>query len=143
MRAIDATSAQGLGRVKTRMRRDSLEQDLTALVFPRANYLLPALPADCKPQDGLVHVSELADRFVKDPRDVVKAGDVVRVRVKDVDVERKRIALTMKSGAVETKSAGLGRESNVERTSPAPSAQRSNTLPSATRDTGRCNAAND
>ena len=37
-------------------------------------------------QDGLVHVSELADRFVKDPREVVKAGDVVKVRVKDVDV---------------------------------------------------------
>ncbi len=53
-------------------------------------------------QDGLVHVSELADRFVKDPREVVKAGDVVRVRVKDVDVDRKRIALTMKSGAIES-----------------------------------------
>src|SRR5690606_31892121 len=48
-------------------------------------------------QDGLVHISELADRFVKDPRAVVKAGDVVKVRVKDVDVARKRIALTMKS----------------------------------------------
>lgn len=51
-------------------------------------------------QDGLVHVSELADRFIKDPRDVVKAGDVVRVRVKDVDVDRKRIALTMKTGTL-------------------------------------------
>ncbi len=56
-------------------------------------------------QDGLVHVSELADRFVKDPREVVKAGDVVRVRVKDVDVERKRIALTMRSGAIEAGSS--------------------------------------
>jgi uncharacterized protein len=52
-------------------------------------------------QDGLVHISELADRFVKDPREVVKAGDVVRVRVKEVDVPRKRIALSMKSGASE------------------------------------------
>ena len=52
-------------------------------------------------QDGLVHISELADRFVKDPREVVKAGDVIKVRVKDVDVARKRIALTMKSGAVD------------------------------------------
>jgi protein Tex len=51
-------------------------------------------------QDGLVHVSELSDQFVKDPREIVKAGDVVTVRVKDVDVDRKRIALTMKSGAV-------------------------------------------
>ncbi|MDX2201439.1 MAG: Tex family protein [Hyphomicrobiaceae bacterium] len=48
-------------------------------------------------QDGLVHISEMADRFVKDPREVVKAGDVVKVRVKDVDVARKRIALSMKS----------------------------------------------
>lgn len=52
-------------------------------------------------QDGLVHVSELADRFVKDPREAVKAGDVVKVRVKEVDVPRKRIALTMKSGAIQ------------------------------------------
>jgi len=51
-------------------------------------------------QDGLVHVSQLADRFVKDPREVVKAGDVVRVRVVEVDGARKRIALTMKSGEV-------------------------------------------
>ena len=51
-------------------------------------------------QDGLVHISELADTFVKYPREVVKAGDVVRVRVKDVDAARKRIALTMKSGSV-------------------------------------------
>ena len=47
-------------------------------------------------QDGLVHVSQLADRFVKDPRDVVKAGDVVKVRVVEVDAKRKRIALTMR-----------------------------------------------
>jgi protein Tex len=47
-------------------------------------------------QDGLVHVSQLADRFVKDPRDVVKAGDIVSVRVVEVDLKRKRIALTMK-----------------------------------------------
>lgn len=50
-------------------------------------------------QDGLVHVSQLADRFVKDPREVVKAGDIVKVRVVEVDIERKRIALTMKSGS--------------------------------------------
>ena len=48
-----------------------------------------------------MHISELSDRFVKDPREVVKAGDVVKVRVKDVDVARKRIALTMKSGAID------------------------------------------
>ena len=47
-------------------------------------------------QDGLVHVSQLADRFVKNPQDVVKAGDVVKVRVVEVDPKRKRIALSMK-----------------------------------------------
>ncbi|ANH03624.1 Tex family protein [Shinella sp. HZN7] len=47
-------------------------------------------------QDGLVHVSQLADRFVKDPHEVVKAGDVVKVRVTEVDVPRKRIGLTMR-----------------------------------------------
>jgi uncharacterized protein len=52
-------------------------------------------------QDGLVHISEMADRFVKDPREVVKAGDVVKVRVKDVDIERKRIALSMKLNATD------------------------------------------
>jgi uncharacterized protein len=62
-------------------------------------------------QDGLVHISELSDRFVKDPREVVKAGDVVKVRVKDVDVARKRIALTMKSGPIEGSSGGAGARS--------------------------------
>jgi uncharacterized protein len=52
-------------------------------------------------QDGLVHISELSDRFVKDPREIVKAGDVVKVRVRSVDVARKRIGLTMKSGTIE------------------------------------------
>jgi uncharacterized protein len=47
-------------------------------------------------QDGLVHVSQLADRFIKDPHEVVKAGDVVKVRVTEVDVPRKRIGLTMR-----------------------------------------------
>ncbi|MEO9336001.1 Tex family protein [Mesorhizobium sp. SB112] len=47
-------------------------------------------------QDGLVHVSQLADRFVKDPHEIVKAGDVVKVRVTEVDIKRKRIGLTMR-----------------------------------------------
>lgn len=45
-------------------------------------------------QDGLVHISALSDRFVKDPREVVKAGDIVKVKVLEVEVARKRIALT-------------------------------------------------
>jgi uncharacterized protein len=47
-------------------------------------------------QDGLVHVSALANKFVKDPHSVVKAGDVVKVKVLEVDIARKRIALTMR-----------------------------------------------
>jgi uncharacterized protein len=47
-------------------------------------------------QDGLVHISMLSTKFVKDPREVVKAGDVVRVKVLEVDVARKRVALTMR-----------------------------------------------
>ncbi|MBB99699.1 MAG: RNA-binding transcriptional accessory protein [Rhodobacteraceae bacterium] len=47
-------------------------------------------------QDGLVHVSQIADRFVRDPAEVVKAGEIVRVRVLEVDMPRKRIALTMR-----------------------------------------------
>jgi uncharacterized protein len=74
-------------------------------------------------QDGLVHISELSDRFVKDPREVVKAGDVVKVRVKEVDVARKRIALTMKSGAIDRSATDAPRSSG-----PAP-AQRSSAPP--------------
>ena len=60
-------------------------------------------------QDGLVHVSQLADRFVKDPSEVVKVGDKVSVRVLEVDLVRKRIALTRKSGSAEgVRSEGVG-----------------------------------
>ncbi|MEW2264382.1 Tex family protein [Streptomyces sp. NPDC047853] len=47
-------------------------------------------------QDGLVHVSAMSKTFVKDPRDVVKPGDIVRVKVMDVDIPRKRISLTLR-----------------------------------------------
>ena len=47
-------------------------------------------------QDGLVHISSLSDKFVEDPHQVVKTGDVVKVKVLEVDVERRRIALTMR-----------------------------------------------
>ena len=60
-------------------------------------------------QDGLVHISELSDTFVKDPHAVVRAGQVVRVRVKEVDAARRRIALSMKTES----SAGLRRHSRA------------------------------
>jgi protein Tex len=57
-------------------------------------------------QDGLVHVSQLAHKFVNDAREVVKTGDIVRVQVVEVDVVRKRIALTMKLGAAPARAPG-------------------------------------
>lgn len=59
-------------------------------------------------QDGLVHVSELSDRFVKDPREVVRAGQVVKVRVVEVDPVRKRIALSMKTPRSDTVAGAHG-----------------------------------
>lgn len=49
-------------------------------------------------QDGLVHVSEMADRFVKNPLDIVHVGDIVDVRVLSIDLARGRIGLSMRSG---------------------------------------------
>lgn len=65
-------------------------------------------------QDGLVHVSQLADRFVKDPREVVKTGDVVRVKVVEVDAKRKRIGLTMRS---DTEAARVGKNNSSDNNS--------------------------
>ncbi|PLY01638.1 MAG: RNA-binding transcriptional accessory protein [Desulfuromonas sp.] len=57
-------------------------------------------------QDGLVHISQLADRFVKDPNEVVKVGQQVQVKVVSVDIERKRIGLSMRKGAEVEKGQG-------------------------------------
>jgi len=64
-------------------------------------------------QDGLVHVSQLSDTFVSDPRNVVKVGQKVKVRVTEVDIPRKRIALTMKTG--ERKPQGAKPAQKVEK----------------------------
>ncbi|MDF1644863.1 MAG: Tex family protein [Pseudomonadales bacterium] len=70
-------------------------------------------------QDGLVHISALSEQFVKDPRTVVKAGDVVKVKVMAVDVQRKRIGLTMrlsdKAQDAENKDAGNNRDQKNEK----------------------------
>ncbi|MDB5562411.1 MAG: RNA-binding transcriptional accessory protein, partial [Hyphomicrobiales bacterium] len=81
-------------------------------------------------QDGLVHLSQLADRFVKDAHEVVKAGDVVRVRVVDVDIKRNRIGLTMRK----QDDGGASRaEPRVSKpASPAPAAK-----PAAPKNSGR------
>ncbi|HEY9039076.1 MAG TPA: Tex family protein [Roseovarius sp.] len=74
-------------------------------------------------QDGLVHVSQLADRFVKDPHEVVKAGDVVRVRVTEIDVARKRIGLTMRKDGAEASSPRPSKPEKTKPGSPARSAE--------------------
>ncbi len=85
-------------------------------------------------QDGLVHVSQLAHRFVSDAREVVKTGDIVKVQVLEVDVLRKRISLTLKlgtqpasrqGGAAENRFEGAGRQQQQ----PSPQARRSNETP--------------
>ena len=68
-------------------------------------------------QDGLVHVSQLADRFVKDAHEVVKAGDVVKVKVLEVDVRRKRISLSMRRDASPDRHA---KTAQPERNTPRP-----------------------
>jgi uncharacterized protein len=71
-------------------------------------------------QDGLVHVSAMSKNFVKDPRDVAKPGDIVRVKVLDVDVPRKRISLTLRlddevGGRTERPSGGKRREPDTRK----------------------------
>ena len=66
-------------------------------------------------QDGLVHVSQLSHKFVTDAREVVKTGDIVKVKVMEVDVERKRIGLSMKLGEAPARPReGAGRENRFE-----------------------------
>jgi protein Tex len=92
--------------------------------------------------DGLVHVSQLADRFVKDPRDVVKTGDIVTVNVLEVDLPRQRIALTMRRGERPDKPAtrptrqagraeGAGRPPAAAPKAPAPQRPTSTTMAAA------------
>lgn len=72
-------------------------------------------------QDGLVHISSLANRFVKDPREVVKAGDIVKIKVLEVDIPRKRIALTMRLDETpEVKNNDAQRQPRQKKMSAAP-----------------------
>ncbi len=70
-------------------------------------------------QDGLVHVSQLSHKFVTDAREVVKTGDIVKVQVVEVDVARKRIALTMKLGQKPGETAGRRQDGHDNRFQPA------------------------
>ncbi|MDR3451367.1 MAG: Tex family protein [Rhodoferax sp.] len=81
-------------------------------------------------QDGLVHVSQLAHKFVNDAREIVKTGDIVKVKVMEVDIERKRIGLSMKLDAAPPRrddpqanrfeGAGRGQQSPRHQSAPAP-----------------------
>lgn len=77
-------------------------------------------------QDGLVHISALTDRYVADPREVVKAGDIVKVKVMEVDIQRKRIALTMRLNDEpgEQNSQRSAKPSNDRRQAPRQQTQR-------------------
>ena len=80
-------------------------------------------------QDGLVHISHLADSFVKDPRDVVKTGELVKVKVMEVDTIRKRISLSMKTNP-ESNIKPIEHKRNIKKnTNPKP---KPNTTPQGT-----------
>ncbi|MGE4238647.1 Tex family protein, partial [Hydrogenophaga sp.] len=70
-------------------------------------------------QDGLVHVSQLAHKFVNDAREIVKTGDIVKVKVMEVDVARKRIGLSMKLGEAPGRGAGASGGARENRFEPA------------------------
>ncbi len=77
-------------------------------------------------QDGLVHISALSSTFVKDPRDVVKAGDIVKVKVMEVDVPRKRIGMSMRMDDTPgEKTSGPGERKSSRRGGSGASSQRS------------------
>jgi uncharacterized protein len=88
-------------------------------------------------QDGLVHVSAMANRFVKDPRDVVKPGDVVRVKVLTVDVPRNRIGLSLRlDDRAEAKPSAGGPDRKQAKRPPAPSKPPAGALADALRRAG-------
>ncbi|MCG8008877.1 MAG: RNA-binding transcriptional accessory protein [Candidatus Thiodiazotropha lotti] len=76
-------------------------------------------------QDGLVHISALSDKFVKDTREIVKAGDLVKVKVMDVDIPRKRIALSMRlTDEANASRSERSKNSRTEKRQQTPSAKK-------------------
>ena len=110
-------------------------------------------------QDGLVHISAMSSSFISDPREVVKSGQVVKVKVMEADPERKRISLTLRldddaadAGRGRQSRRGPGRPGSADtpgtaqaagpvRSTPAPGAARSNPAPGAARSNPRANSA--
>ena len=85
-------------------------------------------------QDGLVHVSQLGDRFVKDPREVVNPGDRVQVRVLEVDLDKKQISLTLKTAASAERRPPKDRGKRPPRRGPAGEVKPSAAKPGVARD---------
>ncbi|MET1218461.1 MAG: Tex family protein [Glaciecola sp.] len=81
-------------------------------------------------QDGLVHISALTDGFISDPREVVKTGDVVKVKVMEVDIERKRISFTMRMGD-EVPRSGASKAATKPNKTKSPKGQRPKPAPAA------------
>ncbi len=95
-------------------------------------------------QDGLVHVSQLADRFVKDAHEVVKAGDVVKVRVVEVDIARKRIGLSMRKdgeGAAPAQKPHSDADKQLQRSQPQKHPRSGNPVPAPKTPQGALGAA--
>ncbi|MCK5894024.1 MAG: RNA-binding transcriptional accessory protein [Endozoicomonadaceae bacterium] len=88
-------------------------------------------------QDGLVHISALSNTFIKDPREVVKAGDVVRVKVMGVDIPRRRIALSMRMSDIAESQSDNHQKPRAKHTKPPSSqAERSQNKQQKTNDSG-------
>jgi uncharacterized protein len=88
-------------------------------------------------QDGLIHISALSDKFISDPREVVKAGDVVKVKVMEVDIQRKRIAMTMRLSDEpgQEKPSRQSTSAAVPRQQPARQQPRQNSAPAPQKNT--------
>ncbi len=80
-------------------------------------------------QDGLVHISSLTDKFVSDPHQVVKAGDIVKVKVLEVELDRKRIALTMRMDEQPAVKGAGGAGKDAPRSSASPKAAKAAKTP--------------
>jgi uncharacterized protein len=90
-------------------------------------------------QDGLVHISMLADRFVKDPHEVVKSGDLVKVKVLEVDLPRQRVALSMRLGEPVARQPNAPTE-RADRNTPRQGSSRQQEQPRRPRDDRRAPA---
>jgi uncharacterized protein len=83
-------------------------------------------------QDGLVHISHLADIYVKDPREIVKTGDMVKVKVLEIDIQRKRIALSMKKNSDKSPSnPAIKKTQPIQKKQPSPQGTMANAFAQA------------